>query len=211
MNEEILNLNKQSGKTGQAAEKISFLIVGITLFLTVYDGFTNLIAKSVLDKLYLSISAITGILNILFAVIINKIKPESKKIIIYRLLIAVSGIILILDGVNKIYQHYHAMQFLLMFAGFLYLSHALFYENLQKLHYIKFNDKRIIYRTFLISKSFLWNDLSSTYLDKEKLIISLNNGKVYNYNIFPKDSKLFEDFILRFTETAKSKIKFQYD
>ncbi len=210
MDELTLYLDKRNSKKAEAIEKFSFIIAGVTLLLSVYDSLMQPVAaKSFIDLLFLSISSIAGLLNIIFAVIINKIKPETKKIKIYRFLLAVSGLILIIDGVNKFMHHHQSIQYLLIFAGFLYFSVALFYDDMQKRKYVKINNEGISYRSsFLKNKIFSWKNINSIQFDDKKFTVNFVNNKQYSFKVFPKGKESIADFKTRLgEETSKRNIK----
>jgi hypothetical protein len=78
MNEITLYLDKRDSKKAKAVEKFSFIIAGVTLLISSYDSLMKPAGiKSFIDILFLCISSIAGILNIIFAFIIYKIEPET--------------------------------------------------------------------------------------------------------------------------------------
>ena len=210
MDESILYIDKRNSKKAESIEKFSFIIAGITLLISAYDSLTKPSGvKSFIDLLFLSISSIAGLLNIVFALIINKIKPETKKIKFYRFLLAVSGLILIIDGINKFMQQHQSIQYLLILAGFLYFSVALFYDDMQKRKYVKISEEGISYRgSFLNSKSFNWKNIDSIHFDDKKFTIDFTDKKQYSFKVFPKETELITDFKTRLgEETSKRNIK----
>jgi hypothetical protein len=210
MDELILYLDKRDSKKAEAVEKFSFIIAGVTLLFSAYDSLMKpASSKSFIDILFLSFSSVAGLLNIIFAVIINKIKPETKKIKFYRSLLAASGLILIIDGVNKFMQHHQSIQYFLILAGFLYFSVALFYDDMQKRKYVKFNEEGISYRrSFLNNKTFSWENINSIQLDDKKFTLNFNDNKQYSFKVFPKGTESIADFKTRLgQEASKRNIK----
>ena len=207
MDELILYLDKKDSKKAEAAEKFSFLIAGVTLLISVYDSLTRPVpVKSFIDIIFLSVSSIAGLLNIIFAIVINKIKPETKKVKIYRILLAVSGLVLMLDGINKFMQHHQSIQYFLILAGFLYFAVALFYNDMQKRKYIKINDDGISYRrSFLNRKNFAWTDIESIRFDDKRFTLNYVDNKQYNFNIYPKGESSIFDFKTRLNEEASKR------
>ncbi len=210
MNEFLLYLDKKKSKNSDYIEKFSFIIVGSTLLLSVYDSLSAAVPnRSFLDILFLGICSFAGLINIIFAIMLNKIKIEKRRTLFYRLILGISGLILIIDGLNKYRQNYHSIQYLLMAAGFLYFAVALFYDDLQKRKFVKINDEGILHRkSFLKQKNFSWNEINSIQFDNKKLTLSLVNEKLYSFKIFPKENEPINDFIARLNEeTSKRNIK----
>jgi hypothetical protein len=210
MNEFLLYLDKKRSKNIEYIEKFSFIIAGSTLLLSVYDSLSIAAPdRSFLDILFLSISSIAGLIDIIFAIMLNKIKLEKRRTLFYRLILGISGLILIIDGLNKYRQNYHSIQYLLMAAGFLYFAVALFYDDMQKRKFVKINDEGIFHRkSFLKQKNFTWNEINSIRFDNKKLTLSLANEKLYSLKIFPKEDEPIHDFIARLNEeTSKRNIK----
>jgi hypothetical protein len=212
MDELIIYIDKKSAKKGVAAEKFSFIVAGFTLLISVYDSLIRPVPyRTFIDIFYLSISSVAGILNIIFAFFITKIKPESKKVFIYRFLLAVSGIVLISDGFNKLLQHHKAIQYALMFAGLLYLIVALFYNEMQKRKNIKLKDNGILYSGSIFKKRlFQWNDINSIQFDDRKISVITNSGKHHNFPILSNGNEFVSDFQKKLTEEVlKRKIKLE--
>jgi hypothetical protein len=210
MSELLLYVDKRDNKKTESVEKLSFLIVGATLLLSVYDSLTRPAPnKSFIDILFLSATSIAGLLNIVFAIMLNKIKIEKRKITFYRIILGISGLILIIDGINKYSQNYHSIQYLLLIAGFLYFAVALFYDDMQKRKFVKINEEGIFHRSsFIKQKFFRWNEINSIQFDDKQLTLSLNNNKPYSFKIFPKENAPLSDFKARLREeTSKRDIK----
>lgn len=209
MNDFLLYLDKRNSKKAESIEKFSFIIVGVTLLLAAYDSLARpLPNRSFLDILFLGISSITGLTNIIFAIMLNKIKLEKRKTTFYRFILGISGLILIVDGINKYMQNYHSIQYLLLTAGFLYFAVALFYNDMQKRKFVKITDEGILHRSsFLKEKIFSWNDITSIQLDEKQLTLSLNNKKKCSIKILPKENEPVNDFKTRLSEeSSKRKI-----
>lgn len=210
MNELQLYLDKRNSKKAESIEKFSFIIVGVSLLFSVYDSLMGQVPnRSFVDILFLSVSTIAGLLNIIFAIMLNKIKIEKRKVIFYRYILGISGLILIIDGINKSMHGSHLIQYLLMIAGFLYFAVALFYDDIQKRKFVKINDEGIVHRkSFLKQNNFSWNEISAIQFDDKKLTLSLNNKKQYSLKILPKENQPIDDFNTRLNEIAfKRKIK----
>ncbi len=209
MNDFLLYLDKRNSKKAESIEKFSFIIVGVTLLLAAYDSLARpLPNRFFLDILFLGISSITGLTNIIFAIMLNKIKLEKRKTTFYRFILGISGLILIVDGINKYMQNYHSIQYLLLTAGFLYFAVALFYNDMQKRKFVKITDEGILHRSsFLKEKIFSWNDITSIQLDEKQLTLSLNNKKKCSIKILPKENEPVNDFKTRLSEeSSKRKI-----
>lgn len=210
MNELLLYLDKGKNKRTESLEKFSFIIVGVTLLLSVYDSLTSPVpSRSFIDILFLSVSSIAGLINIIFAITLNKIKIEKRRVNFYRLILGISGLILIIDGINKYSQNSNSIHYLLLIAGFLYFAVALFYNDLQKRKFVKINDEGIFHRSSILKlKNFGWNEINSIQFNNKKLTLSLNNEKPYSFKVIPKGEGSVDDLIERLQqETSKRNIR----
>ena len=184
MSELIIYL-KQASKRQQRLEKFTFLLAGFSFLIAVLDNYnSDGRVFDNLDYIYNSVMLFTGVVNIIYGSLFNKIKDNSQKDLITRLLLFLTGIILIIDGLHKILLGHYLIQYLLIAAGFLYVFLSLYYKQIQKLKSVKLNKQGISWRTSpFIKHTFLWNDISSLYLEEKRMTITLLNKKNFKINL----------------------------
>ncbi len=184
MSDFIIYLKKES-KRKVKMEKLTFFLAGFIFLLGVFDNLslrTNGLDN--LDYIFNGAMLLAGVINIGFGVVYGKMKDDSKKDFITRALFILTGAILIIDGLHKILLHYNAMQYFLIAPGILYISLGVFYKQLQKIRSVKLNKEGISWRTSpFVKHSFLWNEISSLYLEEKQMTITLLNKKNYKINL----------------------------
>jgi surface polysaccharide O-acyltransferase-like enzyme len=184
MSEFIIYLKKESSRK-QKLEKFTFLLAGVSFLIAVMDNINS--DRNVfdgLDYIYNAVMLVTGIINIIFGSLFGRIKENSVKELITRLLFTLTGTILIIDGIHKILLEHNLIQYFLIAAGLLYFMLGAFYPQIQKLKSVKLNKEGISWRTSpFIKHTFLWNDISSLYLEEKRMTITLLNKKNYKINL----------------------------
>ncbi len=184
MSEFIIYLKKDS-KRNQKLEKITFLLAGFSFLIAVMDNY-NSDHKVIdgLDYIYNAAMLVAGITNIIYGILFNRLKDNSVKELITRLLFTLTGTILIIDGVHKILLQHYLIQYFLIAAGILYIFLGFYYKQIQKLKSVRLNKEGISWRTSpFVKHTFLWNDISSLYLEEKRMTITLLNKKNYKINL----------------------------
>ncbi len=184
MSEFIIYLKKEN-KHKQKLEKITFLLAGFTFLIAVLDNYSadGRIFDG-LDYIYNTVMLIAGIANIFYGLLFDRVKESSQKDLITRLLLFLTGIILIIDGLHKMLLGHNLIQYFLIAAGFIYVALSLYYKQFQRLKAVKLNKQGISWRTSpFLKHTFLWNDISSLYLEEKRMTITLLNKKNYKINL----------------------------
>ena len=184
MSELIIYLKKES-KHKQKLEKITFLLAGFSFLIAVLDNY-NLDGRifNGLDYIYNAVMLVTGTVNIIYGSLFNMIKDNSQKGLITRLLLFLTGIILIIDGLHKFLLGHNLIQYFLIASGFIYVTLSLYYKQFQRLKSVKLNRQGISWRTSpFLKHTFLWNDISSLYLEEKRMTIIFLNKKNYKINL----------------------------
>ncbi len=184
MSDFVIYLKKENRRK-QKLEKMTFLLAGFSFLIAVLDNYNSdgRIFNG-LDYIYNAVMLVTGIVNIIYGSFFNQIKDNSQKELITRLLLFLTGIILIIDGLHKILLGHYLIQYLLIAAGFLYVFLSLYYKQIQKLKSVKLNKQGISWRASpFLKHTFLWNDISSLYLEEKRMTITLLNKKNYKINL----------------------------
>ncbi len=119
----------------QKLEKMTFLLAGFSFLIAVLDNYnSDSRIFDGLDYIYNAVMLVAGIVNIIYGFLFNTIKDSSQKELITRLLLFLTGIILIIDGLHKILLGHNLIQYFLIAAGLLYISLGVFYKQFQKLN-----------------------------------------------------------------------------
>ncbi len=184
MSEFIIYLKKEN-RRNQKLEKMTFLLAGFSFLIAVMDNYnSDSRIFDGLDYIYNSVMLVAGIINIIYGSLFNMMKDNSQKETITRLLLFLTGVVLIIDGLHKILLGHNLIQYFLIAAGLLYVSLGVFYKQFQKLKSVKLNKEGISWRTSpFLKHTFLWNDISSLYLEEKRMTITLLNKKNYKINL----------------------------
>ena len=197
MNVVTLQLVKRSPARLKRFEKLSFLLGGAMLLLSVYDrSQSGGMSSGLFAVIYYSGYIAGGVINLAAGFLYSKI-PDTKKEITGRILQSIVALLLLFDSIDKFTRGKILLPVVLLAAGILYFLVAVFTPVLKGRRVITADDDKIIFPGyFFMKRSIELKDLKEFSYINDSLSIKLKEGKTIK--LFPGEND--QNIIRSFTE-----------
>ena len=176
-----LMLERGGGKNREKLQRFTFILAGLIFIMNLFDYTSSWQNKGEIFKILIFAGYLLGgVTNIGVAFVYDRIKSEAAKDKVTRWLNALTGILLLLDAVQKFALGKIAMPITLSAAGLLYLLVAYYWTKFKNRRVLSINDEYVVFRKWIAkAKKIPVAELRNISLSGNEIKIFRRNGKSY--------------------------------
>ena len=190
-----LSLIRKNNKRAVKFQKLSFILAGFILLLNLTEYSPGRNEPQYFKIIYIIAYLIGGSLNLAAAFFYDKIKPVEIKEHVVRWFNSVTGVLLIFDAAQKFSNDKTGLTITIFLTGMLYIFISFYWETLKKRRNITVNDDKITFRKSIFrTKSILLTEIDELQLTREKINITLKNGKSLEFFLGDNDELAIVQF-----------------
>lgn len=175
-------------------EQIALVFAGIVLLISAID----ILPKSdemytTAKHIYFAVTLFTALANFFYTFLIKKLKAEKIKDYIFRIIAALDGVLLFLQGFQYILEGEGKVRYIVFLGGILYFLLALYYPKIKRGRMITISEKAIKIRENLLRSK----TISRDQVDKirtDGTVVTIRTKKGREHRVILVENKNLKSF-----------------